>query len=155
MTPSGNVASKRGEDKTIEEVQREGGVFNINDSQAAHELPNGTLRLLVWPGMGARMLSTHSARLKPGQAFEPHVHAVAEDVILIFRGKGRVFLHDRWHEVTEGDLVFAPAGVKHGFANPAENTEDLITMGTGTPPMLDLYEAAGYLKDNVFTFKDK
>ena len=137
MTPSGKGASKRGEDKTIEEVQREGGVFNINDSQAAHEL------------------STHSARLKPGQAFEPHVHAVAEDVILIFRGKGRVFLHDRWHDVTEGDLVFAPAGVKHGFANPAENTEDLITMGTGTPPMLDLYEAAGYLKDNVFTFKDK
>ncbi len=155
MTASENADSKRGEDKTIEEVQREGGVFNINDSKAAYELPNGTLRLLVWPGMGARMLSTHSARLKPGQAFEPHVHAVAEDVILIFRGRGRVFLHDRWHDVTEGDLVFAPAGVKHGFANPAENTEDLITMGTGTPPMLDLYEAAGYLKDNVYTFNDQ
>ena len=71
MTASENADSKRGEDKTIEEVQREGGVFNINDSKAAYELPNGTLRLLVWPGMGARMLSTHSARLKPGQAFEP------------------------------------------------------------------------------------
>lgn len=155
MTISGEEGTKRGEDKSIEEVQREGGVFNIDESQAVHELPNGTLRLLVWPGMGARMLSTHSARLKPGQAFEAHIHAVAEDVILVYRGKGRVFLHDRWHDVKEGDLVYAPAGVKHGFANPAENTEDMITLGTGSPPMLDLYESAGYLKGNVFTFKDE
>lgn len=144
---------KRGEEKTIEEVQREGGLFHIEDSQAVFEMPKGTLRLLVWPGMGARMLSTHSARLKPGQSFEPHVHAVSEDVVLVFRGRGKAFLHDRWYDVKEGDIVYAPAGVRHGFANPAENTEDLITLGTGTPPILDLYERAGYLRDNRFTFK--
>ena len=155
MTNSGEEGAKRGEEKSIEEVQREGGVFNIDGSQAVHELPNGTLRLLVWPGMGARILSTPSARLKVGQAFEAHAHAVAEDVILVYRGKGRVFLHDRWYDVKEGDLVYAPAGVKHGFANPAENTEDMITLGTGSPPILDLYESAGYLKDNVFTFQDE
>lgn len=144
---------KRGEEKTTEEVQREGGLFHIEDSQAVFEMPNGTLRLLVWPGMGARMLSTHSARLRPGQSFEPHVHAVSEDVVLVFRGRGKAFLHDRWYDVKEGDIVYAPAGVRHGFANPAENIEDLITLGTGTPPILDLYERAGYLRDNRFTFK--
>ncbi|MBI3079512.1 MAG: cupin domain-containing protein [Deltaproteobacteria bacterium] len=138
-------------DKAPEEVSREGAILNIFQG-AEFKAYGGHMRFVCWPGMGAREVGTHCVILQPGEAFAPHVHAISCDVVLVFRGQGQFFLGDRWYDVQEGDLLYAPPGVMHGTRNPATNSEPMICVGTGVPPQLELYEKGGYLQNGRFTY---
>ena len=103
------------------------------------------MRFIVWPGMGARKISLHRAKHPPGFEFQVHIHPGAEDTILAFRGNGQGYLVDCWLEMNEGDVLYAPQGVKHGTRNHAASGEPFICTGAAAPPQEDLYKKAGYL----------
>jgi len=103
------------------------------------------MRFIVWPGMGARKISLHRAKHPPGFEFQVHIHPGAEDTILAFRGSGEGYLVDRWISMNEGDILYAPQGIKHGTRNPAASGEAFICTGAAAPPQQDLYQKAGYL----------
>jgi len=56
------------------------------------------------------------------------------------------FLVDRWYDMEEGDVLFAPRPIKHGTRNPAGGSQEpFICLGSAAPPQADLYTLAGYL----------
>jgi len=103
------------------------------------------MRFIVWPGMGARKVSLHRAEHPPGFEFKVHVHPDAEDTILAFRGNGQGYLGDRWIDMKEGYVLYAPKGVKHGTRNQFSTGTPFICTGAAAPPQSDLYRLAGYL----------
>jgi gentisate 1,2-dioxygenase len=139
---------ERGEIKGRAEVARSGGVFNA--FRGAPFTANGGYMLFVlWPGVGA-MVGQHTAFHEAGKAFIPHVHPISEDAIFIFDGQGTGYLESRWVDVSEGDIVYAPAGVRHGTGCRSGETKTMICTGCAFPPQFDLYERAGYLKEGKF-----
>ena len=49
---------------------------------------------------------------------------ISEDAILIWDGEGMGYLESRWIEVSEGDIVYAPATVQTWYRVPQGSTED-------------------------------
>ncbi|OGO22149.1 MAG: hypothetical protein A2144_00865 [Chloroflexi bacterium RBG_16_50_9] len=104
------------------------------------------MRFVIWPGMGSRKLNLHRAEHPPGLEFKVHVHPDSEDTVLAFQGRGQGFLVDRWHDMEEGDVMFAPRHVKHGTRNPSGGSRELfIATGSAAPPQMELYHLGGYL----------
>lgn len=103
------------------------------------------MRFIVWPGMGSRKISLHRALHPAGFEFKVHIHPDAEDTVLAFHGNGQGYLVDRWLDMNEGDVLYAPHGVKHGTRNHNNSGEPFICTGAAAPPQADLYKLAGYL----------
>lgn len=131
---------------TIKEKNRtKGGKFNIYKGDFSFVEENGVpVNLVMTPRVGTINIGMTSGMHEPGQGFTPHVHPMSEETLLCFKGKGEMYLYDRWIPVEEGDVVYAPAGVPHGTRNPATNTELFVTIGIATPPQADLYNKLNY-----------
>lgn len=140
---------EKGEIKGAAEVNRTGGVFNIFRG-APFTANGGLMKFILWPGSGTRMIGQHTAYHEPGTAFVPHVHPISEDAIFIFDGKGQGYLESRWIDVAEGDIIYAPALVRHGTGCHKDLPKTMICTGCASPPQFDLYEKAGYLKNGKF-----
>ena len=70
----------------------------------------------------------------PGQApdFGPHRHRAIEETFLVRRGRLRFLLGDESFDLTAGDFVRAPPGVRHGYANlSGEPVELLVSFHPG------------------------
>ena len=127
-----------------EHVRKYGGKFNIQEGFSWIQSTDLDVRLVLTPGKGSGNVGITSAYHSPGMAFEPHVHPLSEEILIAHKGRGEMYLYDRWIPVEEGDVVYAPPGVYHGTRNPAENTEGFYTIGIATPPQLELYQRVGY-----------
>lgn len=44
-----------------------------------------------------------------------HYHEFKDEIFYLFKGSGMVNLDEETHEMKEGDIVHAPAGVRHTF----------------------------------------
>ncbi|HZZ87971.1 MAG TPA: cupin domain-containing protein [Caulobacteraceae bacterium] len=64
----------------------------------------------------------------PGAApdFGPHRHRDLEETFLVRRGRLRFLLGDETVDLGPGDLVRAPPGVRHGFANVSGEAAELL-----------------------------
>ena len=142
--------AERAEVKGYAEVARSGGVFNMYRG-APFRGYGGLMKFIIWPGVGAKNCGLHHAHHEPGVAFKPHVHPISEDAILIWDGEGMGYLESRWIEVSEGDIIYAPATVRHGTGCRKDQPKMMHAAGCASPPQFDLYEQAGYLKDGKFT----
>ena len=60
------------------------------------------------------------------------------------------YLESRWIECSEGDILYAPALVRHGTACRKDQRGPMNSSGCASPPQFDLYQTAGYLKDGQF-----
>ena len=54
------------------------------------------------------------------------------------------YLESRWIEAVIGDILYAPALVKHG-PGKHKDAPPMNSSGCATPAQFDLYEKAGYL----------
>lgn len=126
-------------------VRRYGGVFRLDRGPAFEQRGGLGVNLVITPNVGSRGIGLTAGFHAPGVAFAPHRHPLSEEILIAFRGKGQFYLHDRWVDVEEGDIVYAPEGILHGTRNPSTNTEPFITIGCAAPPQLDLYQRSGYV----------
>lgn len=149
MRPNLLGGCERAEVKGYPEVARSGGIFNIYRG-APFDGYGGAMKFIVWPGVGARHCGLHNARHEPGVAFKPHVHPIAEDAVMFWDGEGMAYLESRWIECAEGDILYAPALVRHGTACRIGQRGPMNSSGCASPPQFDLYQLAGYLRDGNF-----
>ena len=63
-------------------------------------------------------LAVITERIAPGDRIPLHVHR--EDELVIVHGQGRYRFGDEERDVADGAIVFIPAGVPHGLANPTD-----------------------------------
>ncbi|MDX1613448.1 MAG: cupin domain-containing protein [Candidatus Promineifilaceae bacterium] len=55
--------------------------------------------------------------LEPGQVQAPHEHHDQDKFYYVVEGQGRFWLDDERLTATTGQLVWAPAGIRHGVEN--------------------------------------
>jgi gentisate 1,2-dioxygenase len=128
-----------------DKVRKDGGRFSIFKGDYSQiESAGVEVNLVLTPRVGTINIGMTSAVHQPGQGFNPHVHPLSEETLLVFRGSGEFYLKDRWIPVKEGDIVYAPAGIYHGTRNPPDNTEEFVTIGIASPPQADLYKRYNY-----------
>lgn len=68
----------------------------------------------------------------PGQEHTAHVHADQDKLYYIVAGSGEAQVGEETHEVAQGDLILAPAGVEHGLKNTG--LEPLVALVVFAPP---------------------
>jgi gentisate 1,2-dioxygenase len=123
---------------------REGGALT-NLADGISITTNGiNTRLIAWPGNGFRTEAVHVLTVKPGQESAMYAYGMAEEAMVIFKGKGQVYLRGQWLDVEPGDLAYHPFGVERAVRNPAENQDDFVIVTCISPPQFDLYEEAGF-----------
>lgn len=98
----------------------------------------GLMYWVFWPGSGQNNLTLHYSVLKQGEAFNLHLHESSDDIISIIEGKGVVLTSNSEVPVMKGQSVYVPKGELHGFKNTGVG--DLITLGSQSPPDLELYK---------------
>ncbi len=69
--------------------------------------------------------------LEPGQIQKPHDHTDQDKFYYIVEGSGRFWLGKDRQLATEGDVVWAPAGLVHGVENKGNQR---LTMLVGIAP---------------------
>ena len=73
-----------------------------------------------------------AANLDAPPDFGPHRHLEIEETFLVRRGSLRFLLGDDVFDLSPGDFVRAPPGVRHGFANVSgEDVELLVSFHPG------------------------
>lgn len=111
-----------------------GAIINPRDMESVEVSGCRTIPL-VNMDVGSSVIKCRVIRHEPGQTFEVHAHPRSDDIMLAFQGRGEAFLGDAWFEVNEGDVVFAPAGVRHGSRNRAGGREFVCyNWEAGAPP---------------------
>ncbi|MFC1946105.1 cupin domain-containing protein [Chloroflexota bacterium] len=110
-------------------------------------------KLLITPATGSALTGCRIVYHEPGQTCTVHAHPIAEDVIIVYKGKGEAFLGDLWYEVGEGDVIYAPESVKHGTRNPSGNREDFICYNWQVPFITDITLLPG-AEDEVYDGQD-
>lgn len=102
-------------------------------------------RLVVWPGVGARIANMNYVRMEPGEANVPHIHAESEDTIYILEGEGTVsdFDHDLKLNFQAGDVIHVPPGVRHAVA--ADRGVMVVSVGGPCPADHAMLKAVGAL----------
>ena len=69
--------------------------------------------------------------LEPGQVQQPHDHSDQDKFYYVIEGRGQFWLGEAQHEAGAGEVVWAPAGVRHGVAN---NHDVRLTLLVGIAP---------------------
>ena len=86
----------------------------------AHVEERGRLRshfLMDAGDLGSRNLSVTWVDVPPGAEQRAHSHEDSEQVYVIVRGRGRMYVAGDEEDVGEGDLVFIPPATEHGIVN--------------------------------------
>ncbi|MET9264293.1 cupin domain-containing protein [Amycolatopsis sp. NPDC004079] len=111
--------------------------------EVAADEKTAVMNFLFWPGTGSARLCLHCGIQDPGQTFNVHQHPESEEAFIAFEGDGQMYLIDRWHDVSPGDVLFAAPGVPHGTRNPESAEARFATCGGPTPFDPVLYARAG------------
>lgn len=106
-------------------------IFRIEDGREFTEM-GATMRFVVWPGVGAELLTMHYLVITPGESFENHRHPHSADIISVIQGEGVLITDGEEHVIRRGDVVYVPPGVDHGMRN--DGTETLVSVDSQAPP---------------------
>ena len=81
--------------------------------------------------------------LKPGASHEQHLHRNCDEFFIVLKGQGHIITDKGLQPSGEGDVVYSPRGVWHGFNNTSNEDVVLVWgwMGAGS------IEASGYEVD--------
>ncbi len=64
--------------------------------------------------------------LEPGQVQRPHVHDNQDKFYYVVEGEGRFWLAEEQVPAAAGEIVWAPAGLRHGVENAGDGRLTLL-----------------------------
>ncbi|MDX1951214.1 MAG: cupin domain-containing protein [Verrucomicrobiota bacterium] len=82
--------------------------------------------LLAHRNSAIRFQSLAEARLLPGAATQEHYHARTEEIYYITHGTARIKIEGEFREVSPGDAIAIPPGLKHKIWNTGNETLRLL-----------------------------
>ena len=80
------------------------------------------------------------AVLVPGGQVPYHFHSKRESIIIIISGEATEIIEGEEIPIKANDILFIPAGEKHGMVNRTEKEFRYIEFFTGTPGVVDRIE---------------
>lgn len=87
--------------------------------------------------MQSKTVVTELVCYEPGQFTKPHIHPIQDEIFFCVEGAGAITFTDREDiPISQGSVVFVPAGVRHGVATEEESRLVLMfTKGPGLPQL--------------------
>lgn len=120
--------AKRGKPKP-KVMRMEEGYWEVPPGHSSQALS----KMLIHPtNADTQHLDFRISCYQPRHYAEVHVHAVAENLYYVLRGKGIVELNGVKHLVEPHTIVHIPPGVRHGIFNTG--LEDLVFLVVASPP---------------------
>jgi putative monooxygenase len=76
--------------------------------------------------IGATKLVLGNTILQPGEESVEHLHDYSEELLLILKGRGLIFLEGEKHHIMAGNLIIAKQGQRHKIINDGDEELELI-----------------------------
>ena len=116
-------------------------IFHVDRDFVEVPLVQGALsaKIVVWPGVGARLASFHHVAYEAGQSSVAHAHPAAEDVFYIVRVEGSMVEYRNGREVGEqpigpGSVVLpAPFSPRRAWISPGNTSKSTSRFATVAP----------------------
>jgi quercetin dioxygenase-like cupin family protein len=122
-------------------------IFKIEEFvKAAVENPDSESRyrqFIVTSEQKAENLGGLFVRLLPGQQVPYHYHNKRESVIIPISGEAIETIEGKEYTIKVNDILFVPAGEKHGMVNKSNKEFRFIEFFTGPADVDDRVEIAG------------
>lgn len=94
-------------------------VIPLDRDKTTFEYGVNILRTFPWDGVVTPPFGSCWAFLEPGQRTEANAHDEAE-IFVVVRGRGTFRVADNEHDVTEGDIIYAPPMEEHTVQNTGD-----------------------------------
>jgi mannose-6-phosphate isomerase-like protein (cupin superfamily) len=75
---------------------------------------------LVDEGLTETLDLHHNTLFAHGGQGRYHRHSKADNVYIVTKGKGELIADGVTHEISEGQVIFIPAGMPHSLGNPGD-----------------------------------
>jgi len=127
-----------------QERSRPEAVVKRTDSVESRTVAAGTAtttQVLVGPADGAPNFSLRRFVMGEGGGMPRHTNAVEHEQYVL-RGRARVGIGDRVHEVTAGSALFIPAGVPH-FYQVLEAPFEFLCVVPNTEDKIEIVDRSG------------
>jgi mannose-6-phosphate isomerase-like protein (cupin superfamily) len=89
---------------------------------------------------GSKNLVVGWTVLKPGASHERHLHRNCDEFFIVLKGHGHMYSESGEEASGEGDVVYSPRGVSHGFKNTSSEDVILVWGWSGAGSL----DASGY-----------
>ena len=111
-------------------------IIKYNDVEIGQGAVAGTQRRLFITGEKAGAITLGELIMEPGAELPLHTHRI-EEAMVITKGKATCIDGDKTYELEPGDVILAPAGVKHNLANRASEPMSFVFFYPGIEVKLD------------------
>ena len=105
------------------------------------EVPAGsgtTRQVLIGPDQGPHFAMRRFI-MEPGGGMPLHTNTVEHEQYVL-RGRGRVRIGDRVHEVQRDDVVFIPAGVAHSYESVGDEPFEFLCVVPNSPDEIEVLD---------------
>ncbi len=102
--------------------------------QGGSSAPGTQSAALVGKDNGGINLTVVNAGIDPGAGLALHVHPNYEEAMLVMEGNIEAVLEDETRVLGPGDLLLAPAGVRHTITNQSEKPARVLAIYPTTTP---------------------
>ena len=104
------------------------------EGQGASSTPGTQSNTLVGKDNGGKNLTVVNAGIDPGAGLALHIHPNYEEAMLVLEGNIEAVLEDETRVLGPGDMLLAPAGVKHTIPNQSDNPARVLAIYPTTTP---------------------
>lgn len=112
-------------------------VVRNTDVEFAQGLVENTLRrILVNPDKGAGATTLGELIMNPGTELPMHTHRI-EETMVITKGEATLVLGDETYTLKPGDVILAPAGIKHLLANRSNEPMGFLFFYPAIEPLIE------------------
>jgi len=125
----------------MSESKQAPGVVKQSGAIEAKQVAAGTAtqtQVLLGPGDGAPNFAMRRFVMGPGGGMPRHTNTVEHEQYVL-RGRARVGIADRVHEVGPADVLYIPAGVPHDYT-VLEAPFEFLCMVPNAPDRIDVLE---------------
>ena len=102
--------------------------------QGGSSTPGTQSNTLVGKDNGGKSLTVVTAGIDPGAGLALHIHPNYEEAMLVLEGNIEAVLEDETRVLSPGDLLLAPAGVKHTITNQSDKPARVLAIYPTTAP---------------------
>lgn len=104
------------------------------EAQGGNSTSGTQTNTLVGKNNGGDNLTVVDAGIDPGAGLALHIHPGYEEATLVVEGEIEAVLEDETRILGPGDLLLAPAGVKHTITNHSDKPARVLAIYPTTTP---------------------
>ena len=107
-------------------------LLNLDDFYASHPLQPGAPSRLDNVFKSPRC--TVNLVINKGPLIGRHIHTNVDEIVIVYKGTGEMYINGEWVPVKAGDLHVCPRGTAHATRVTGTNQMEVISIWTPPPP---------------------